>query len=82
MWEGSDTETGLASDGDLNVQAIVVEPSRDAPESVRRISQPNKLCIMFYGPAANKVPLLPYLCFRQPSRLHILGSARPSSRCQ
>lgn len=37
------------------MQAIVVEPSRDAPESVRRIAQAGKLCVMFYGPAANKV---------------------------
>lgn len=37
------------------LQAIVVEPSKDAPESVRRMMQPGKLCVMFYGPAANKV---------------------------
>ena len=30
---------------------------RDAPESVRRIAQAGKLCVMFYGPAANKVIL-------------------------
>ena len=40
------------------MQAIVVEPSRDAPESVRRIAQAGKLCVMFYGPAANKVSFL------------------------
>ena len=38
----------------------MVEPSRDAPESVRRIAQAGKLCLMFYGPAANKVSLFPY----------------------
>ena len=35
----------------------MVEPSRDAPDSVRRIAQEGKLCVMFYGPAANKVTL-------------------------
>lgn len=39
----------------LWVQAIVVEPSKEAPEIVRRQMQPGKLCVMFYGPAANKV---------------------------
>lgn len=45
------------------MQAIVVEPSRDAPESVRRIAQAGKLCVMFYGPAANKVSFLPSFAY-------------------
>ena len=48
--------TAESIDG-IDVQAIVVEPSRDAPDSVRRIAQEGKLCVMFYGPAANKVTL-------------------------
>lgn len=40
------------------MQAIVVEPSKDAPEIVRRQMQPGKLCVMFYGPAANKVRIV------------------------
>jgi len=39
----------------VQVQAIVVEPAKEAPEIVRRQMQPGKLCVMFYGPAANKV---------------------------
>ena len=45
------------------MQAIVVEPGRDAPESVRRIAQAGKLCVMFYGPAANKVSFLPNFAY-------------------
>ncbi len=49
------------------MQAIVVEPSKEAPEIVRRQMQPGKLCVMFYGPAANKVRDCCF-CLRQPSR--------------
>ncbi|KAK9827616.1 hypothetical protein WJX81_006673 [Elliptochloris bilobata] len=35
--------------------AVVVDPARDVPERVRQIMQPGKLCLMFYGPAANKL---------------------------
>ncbi|KAK9862670.1 hypothetical protein WJX84_009528, partial [Apatococcus fuscideae] len=35
--------------------AIVVDPAKQAPERVRRQMQPDRLCVMFYGPAANKV---------------------------
>ncbi len=46
----------------------MVEPSRDAPDSVRRIAQEGKLCVMFYGPAANKVTLaFPHLLTQKES---------------
>jgi len=40
--------------GVRRTKAVAVDPARDAPEHVRRISQPGRLCVMFYGPAANK----------------------------
>ena len=59
--------TAESIDG-IDVQAIVVEPSRDAPDSVRRIAQEGKLCVMFYGPAANKVTLaFPHLLTQKES---------------
>ena len=36
-----------------------MDPTRDAPERVQRTMQPGKLCVMFFGPAVNKVRLCP-----------------------
>ena len=36
-----------------------MDPARDAPERVQRAMQPGKLCVMFFGPAANKVRRVP-----------------------
>ena len=65
--EGSGSKTCHPVNGAASAQAIVVSPE-DAPESVRRIMQPGKLCIMFYGPALNKVCTLLLPCLRLPSR--------------
>lgn len=40
------------------LQAMVVDPIKGAPESVRRLMQPDRLCVMFFGPAFNKVSIL------------------------
>ncbi|DBA76675.1 TPA: hypothetical protein ACH3X2_008711 [Trebouxia sp. C0005] len=34
--------------------AIVLDPIKEAPETIRRQMQPERLCVMFYGPPANK----------------------------
>ena len=39
----------------IDMQAIVLDPIKEAPETVRRQMQPERLCVMFYGPPANKV---------------------------
>lgn len=36
-----------------------MDPARDAPERVQQAMQPGKLCVMFFGPAANKVRRVP-----------------------
>lgn len=38
-----------------NMQAIVLDPLKEAPGTIRRQMQPDRLCVMFYGPPANKV---------------------------
>lgn len=38
-----------------SLQAIVLDPIKEAPETVRRQMQPDRLCVMYYGPPANKV---------------------------
>ncbi len=40
---------------DFLSQAIVLDPIKEAPETIRRQMQPERLCVMFYGPPANKV---------------------------
>lgn len=42
----------------LVLQAIVLDPIKEAPETIRRQMQPGRLCVMFYGPPANKVSKL------------------------
>ena len=36
-----------------------MDPARDVPERVQRAMQPGRLCVMFFGPAANKVRCVP-----------------------
>lgn len=45
--------------------AKVVDPVREAPESVRKVCVPGRLCVMFYGPSAAKGRERDYAWVRQ-----------------
>ena len=74
---GHERKTCHPLNGAGSAQAIVVSPE-DAPESVRRIMQPGKLCIMFYGPALNKVGTLLWLAYACHLARADSGPGRPS----